>query len=84
MPRPRNTKIKVLLEVREFQYQRIAVRAFHEQKSVHDWCQDALDKALEPALVSPSAEVVPVEPIGTPADAVPTAELFPVEKKKKK
>lgn len=72
MPRPRNTKIKVVLELREFTYQRAAVKAYDANMSVSEWCQSLLDKAMDPPLSFP-----PAPPVEAPAALPPASEPAP-------
>lgn len=81
MPRPRNTKIKVVLELRETTYQRVAVKAYEQNKSVTEWCQELLDNALWPALPLPLAP--PVEAPPAPPAAVEPAPEPGTGKRKK-
>jgi len=81
MPRPRNTKIKVVLEMREFTYQRVAVKAYEENKSVTEWCQDLLDRTLTPPLPLPPAPPVEAPP-APPAAPEPAPEPGTGKRKK--
>lgn len=80
MARPRNTSIKLVLDVPESVYMELAVKARGvEAHSVAEYVENLLcldvAKSVPLPLLEPSAQVVPVEPIGTPADGVPVAEV---------
>lgn len=81
MPRPRNTKIKIVLELRETTYQRVAVKAYEQNRSVTEWCQEMLDNALVPSLPLPVAP--PVEAPPAPPAAVEPAPEPGTGKRKK-
>lgn len=80
MGRPRNTSIKLVLDVPESVYMELAILARGDGcEAVSDYVENVLAlqvaKSISLPPLEPSAQVVPVEPIGSPADAVPVAEV---------
>lgn len=77
MPRPRNTKVKLVLELPDITYQRLAVRAYQLGKSVDNLTRDLVEKETD-ALVS-----LPLLPAPAPTAPAPPAQAEESKKSKK-
>lgn len=84
MPRPRNRNVKVVCEVNEFVFQRLAVLAYNGGKSVDTFVRDLLEKGSDAA--HPTLPTLPFGPpiVLPPAEASPAARAATEEAKKQK
>lgn len=73
MARPRSLKVKLVLDVPEVVYQRMAVKAFQASMSVSEWAGKMLDNGSEAVAPLPLFEVA-VAPSPEVAPAAPTPE----------
>lgn len=71
MPRPRNTKVKLVLELPDITYQRLAVRAYQLAKSVDTLVRDVVERETDALVGLPLLEArVPAQAPAPPAPPV--------------